>query len=159
VLCCLIPSESYGAYCIWYNLNAKSKFLVIYYTSEEANRMDRVINHEIMPEIKKRWSPRAFSNRSVAADKLRALLEAARYAPSCSNEQPWRFLVADSKEKLTRMRSILNAGNQEWANKAPVLILVTALKNSKKPVKITTGICSTQAQPGVTCPWRPRGRV
>jgi nitroreductase len=97
--------------------------------------MDRVINHEIMPEIKKRWSPRAFSNRSVAADKLRALLEAARYAPSCSNEQPWRFLVADSKEKLTRMRSILNAGNQEWANKAPVLILVTALKKFEKTGK------------------------
>jgi len=85
-----------------------------------------------MPEIKKRWSPRAFSNKSIAADKLKALLEAARYAPSCNNEQPWRFLIADSDEKLTGMRSILNTGNQKWANKAPVLILVTALKNFEK---------------------------
>lgn len=97
--------------------------------------MNRVFNHEIMPEIKNRWSPRAFSNRPVTADKLKVLLEAARYAPSCNNEQPWRFLIADNEEKLTRMRSILNAGNQEWANKAPLLILVTALKNFEKTGK------------------------
>ena len=101
----------------------------------EAEKMSRVFNHEIMPEIKISWSPRAFSNKSIAADKLKALLEAARYAPSCNNEQPWRFLIADSDEKLTRMRSILNTGNQEWANKAPVLILVTALKNFEKTGK------------------------
>jgi nitroreductase len=97
--------------------------------------VNRVFNHEIMPVIKNRWSPRAFNTRTVAVDKLKTLLEAARYAPSCNNEQPWRFLVADSKEKLTRMRSILNAGNQEWANKAPVLILVTALKKFEKTGK------------------------
>ncbi|MBW6463897.1 MAG: nitroreductase family protein [Firmicutes bacterium] len=97
--------------------------------------MSRVFNHEIMPEIKSRWSPRAFSNKSIAADKLKVLLEAARYAPSCNNEQPWRFLVADSDEKLTKMRNILNKGNQEWANKAPVLILVIALKSFEKTGK------------------------
>jgi nitroreductase len=97
--------------------------------------VNRVFNHEIMPEIKNRWSPRAFSSQPVAAEKLKTLLEAARYAPSCNNEQPWRFLVADSEEILTRMRNILNAGNQDWANKAPILILVTAQKNFEKTGK------------------------
>jgi nitroreductase len=88
-----------------------------------------------MPEIQKRWSPRAFGSKPVAAEELRALLEAARHAPSCSNEQPWRFLIAESVEQLARLRRILDEGNQAWANKAPVLILVTALKNFEKTGK------------------------
>jgi nitroreductase len=88
--------------------------------------LTRAFNHEIMPEIKKRWSPRAFSTTAVAREELMALLEAARYAPSCSNEQPWRFLIAENAEKLVRMRSVLDEGNQKWASKAPVLILVTS---------------------------------
>ena len=97
--------------------------------------MERVFNHEILTEIKERWSPRAFSNKAVAEEDLMALLEAARYAPSCNNEQPWRFLVAADKDKLARMRSVLDSGNQLWANRAPVLILIAAeksfLKNGK----------------------------
>ena len=97
--------------------------------------MKRVFNHGIMPEIKNRWSPRAFSSKPVAREELMALREAARYAPSCSNEQPWRFWVADSAETLTRLRSVLDEGNQGWANKAPVLILVTCTKNFEKSGK------------------------
>jgi len=73
--------------------------------------MERMFNHDIMPEIKSRWSPRAFSAKKVPAEELMALLEAARYAPSCSNEQPWRFMIADNTEKLTRMRSVLDESN------------------------------------------------
>jgi nitroreductase len=94
--------------------------------------MKRIFNHQIMPEIKNRWSPRAFSSRPVDTSELHALLEAARYAPSCSNEQPWRFLIADDSEKLFKMRSVLDEGNQGWANKAPVLILVTGKKSFEK---------------------------
>lgn len=94
--------------------------------------MDRVFNHEIMPEIKSRWSPRAFSAKKVPEEVLMALLEAARYAPSCSNEQPWQFLIADSAEKLVHLRSVLDEGNQKWANNAPVLILVTSRKSFDK---------------------------
>ena len=97
--------------------------------------MIRVINYEIMPEIKSRWSPRAFSSKPVSPSELKALLEAARYAPSCSNEQPWRFLIADNAEKLARLHSILDEGNQAWANKAPVLILVTSRKYFEKSGK------------------------
>jgi len=97
--------------------------------------MERKFSYEIMNEIKKRWSPRAFSEKAVSEEDLMALLEAARYAPSCSNEQPWRFLVAADEDKLARMRCVLDPGNQEWANRAPVLILIAAektfLKNGK----------------------------
>lgn len=61
-----------------------------------------------------------------------ALLEAARYAPTCNNEQPWRFLIASDKDKLTRMREVLDPGNQKWANRAPVLILIAAEKTFLK---------------------------
>jgi nitroreductase len=94
--------------------------------------MFRVFNYDIMPEIKTRWSPRAFSSKQVAREELMALFEAARHAPSCSNEQPWRFLIADSAEKLASLRCVLDEGNQAWANKAPVLILVTSKKSFEK---------------------------
>jgi len=94
--------------------------------------MERIFNHEIMREIKERWSPRAFSDKAVSEADLMALLEAARYAPSSSNEQPWRFVIANDEEKLAKMRAVLNAGNQEWASMAPVLILIAAEKIFRK---------------------------
>jgi uncharacterized membrane protein YbaN (DUF454 family)/nitroreductase len=93
------------------------------------NAMNRTFNYDIMPEIKQRWSARAYSAEQIAKDEIVALLEAARYAPSCFNEQPWRFLVADDEETLEKMRGILTPKNQSWANKAPVLILIASKKN------------------------------
>lgn len=92
------------------------------------NAMNRTFNYDIMPEIKQRWSARAYSAEQIAKDEIVALLEAARYAPSCFNEQPWRFLVADDEETLEKMRGILTPKNQSWANKAPVLILIASKK-------------------------------
>ena len=57
------------------------------------------------------------------------ILEATRYAPSCFNEQPWRFVVAKSDEGLKKMRSILVESNQVWANNALVLILILSKKD------------------------------
>lgn len=90
--------------------------------------MNRNFKYDVMPEIKKRWSPRAFAKDKVSKEDIYTLLEAARYAPSCFNEQPWRFLVADTEDTLSKMRSILNESNQIWANNAPVLILICAQK-------------------------------
>ncbi len=75
--------------------------------------------------IRLRWSPRAFSDRMVEPAKLRSLLEAARWAPSSFNEQPWAFVVAtrDSPAEHSRLLSILVPGNAAWARRAPVLIL------------------------------------
>src|SRR5689334_22992420 len=70
----------------------------------------------------RRWSPRAFEEgRPVERDKLLTLLEAGRWAPSCFNEQPWRYLVFDGSdaETMAKARACLVEGNA-WALKAPV---------------------------------------
>jgi nitroreductase len=82
----------------------------------------------ILEILSRRWSPRAFDpERPVSKLAIRTLLEAARVAPSCFNEQPWRFLVfdGDDTEALEQARSCLSAGNA-WARRAPVLILSVA---------------------------------
>ncbi len=78
--------------------------------------------------IRGRWSPRAFSNRTVERDKLLILLEASRWAASCYNEQPWSFMVAtqDQPAEYDRLFSCLVEFNQSWAKSAPVLMLSVA---------------------------------
>jgi len=78
--------------------------------------------------IRRRWSPRAFSEKSVSFDVLRSLFEAARWAPSSNNEQPWAFLVAtkDDRENFAKMLSVLVEFNVSWAKQAPVLALAVA---------------------------------
>jgi nitroreductase len=81
--------------------------------------------HELLA---RRWSPRAFDpDRLVSRLALRTLLEAARVAPSCFNEQPWRFLVFDGedREALEDARGCLTDSNA-WARRAPVLFLSVA---------------------------------
>ncbi len=78
--------------------------------------------------LRRRWSPRAFADRLVEPEKLRSLLEAARWAPSCYNEQPWAFAVAtrDIPEDFERVLGCLVEFNQAWARAAPVLMLTFA---------------------------------
>ena len=78
--------------------------------------------------LKRRWSPRAFADRPVEPDKLHSLLEAARWAPSSFNEQPWAFVVAtrDRPEDFDRVLGCLIEFNQGWAKAAPVLMLTFA---------------------------------
>lgn len=75
--------------------------------------------------IARRWSPRAFDPRPVAADQIRSVLEAARWAASSFNEQPWTFLVARREDRAAfeTMLDCLVPGNQVWARQAGVLIL------------------------------------
>jgi nitroreductase len=89
--------------------------------------------HPIHDLFKRRWSPRAFSDRPVEAEKLRILFEAARWAPSSNNEQPWRFIVAnkDNETEWSRLLACLVEGNRKWAYRAPVLILSVASLNSQ----------------------------
>ncbi|MCR9292337.1 MAG: nitroreductase family protein [bacterium] len=82
--------------------------------------------HPIMDVIAERWSPYNYDpERSVERHKLLSCLEAARWAASSYNEQPWRFIVAtkDSPEQFERGLGCLLEANQEWARHAPVLIL------------------------------------
>ena len=78
--------------------------------------------------IARRWSPRAFDERMVEPDKLKSLFEAARWAPSSSNEQPWRFLAAtrDNQSDYDKLFSCLSEGNAKWVFRAPVLMLSVA---------------------------------
>lgn len=82
------------------------------------------------PFIRRRWSPRTFADREVAAADLRRLFDAARWAPSCYNEQPWRFLVATKSNPAAfqKILSTLVEFNQAWAKSAPVLVLTIAKK-------------------------------
>jgi nitroreductase len=78
--------------------------------------------------IERRWSPRALEPRPVPTDALRSLLEAARWAASSFNEQPWSFLVARREDtaEFEKMLGCLVPGNQAWAKNAGVLILTVA---------------------------------
>lgn len=81
--------------------------------------------HEI---ISQRWSPRAFENRAVEPEKLRSLFEAARWAASSSNAQPWFFIVAakDDAENYQKILDCFIEFNQGWAKNAPVVAISVA---------------------------------
>ncbi len=79
--------------------------------------------------ILRRWSPRAYADKDIPAKDLKALFEAARWAASSSNEQPWRFLVGRrGDETYKKIFDTLVEFNQSWAKSAPVLILSAAKK-------------------------------
>jgi nitroreductase len=77
-----------------------------------------------------RWSPRAFSAQPVTSSTLHTLLEAASWAPSSMNEQPWVFLYAHrGSVEFQRFFDCLMPGNQAWADRAAVLLVVLARKS------------------------------
>lgn len=83
--------------------------------------------------IQARWSPRAFdAEKTVSHADLLALLEAARWAASCFNDQPWQFVVCDKSTNAQSWEnafSILAEKNKLWAKNAPVLMLSVAMQN------------------------------
>jgi nitroreductase len=83
--------------------------------------------HEL---IRERWSPIAFSDRRLEREQIVSLLEAARWAPSSFNGQPWSYLIAtkDEPEEFERLASCLVEGNS-WAKQAPLLLLAIAATN------------------------------
>lgn len=88
---------------------------------------------EIHPLLRERWSPRAFSPEPVAESAIDSMLEAARWSPSSTNEQPWNIVLADKTrdpEGHARILSVLVPFNQDWAAKAPVLAIAVAKLNS-----------------------------
>jgi nitroreductase len=79
--------------------------------------------------IRQRWSPRTYADKEIPAAELKRLFEAARWAASSSNEQPWRFLVGRrGDETYQKIFNALVEFNQTWARSAPVLILAVAKK-------------------------------
>ena len=92
--------------------------------------------------LRYRWSPRSFAPQAVAPEMLRAIFEAARWAPSSFNEQPWRFLVAtrDEPEWLGHLQEYLDPRNAR-ALLAPVLVA-----SSYRTYSLKTNECSRVAQ-------------
>ncbi len=90
-----------------------------------------VTEYPILDAIKRRWSPYAFADKPVEPEKIMSLLEAARWAASAFNEQPWRFILAtkDQPVSFSKALSCLVEANQGWAQHAPLLIL-TATRTS-----------------------------
>lgn len=83
--------------------------------------------HEIHEIIKNRWSARAFSQRVIEKKDIEALIEAATWAPSSMNEQPWRYLIAPKgTNDFDKMVGCLTPGNQIWAQHASVMVLSLA---------------------------------
>ncbi len=81
----------------------------------------------VLPIFHERWSARAFADRDVAQEDLKRAFEAARWAASSNNEQPWRFVVGRRGTAThEKIRESLTGFNQAWAGKAPVLILGVA---------------------------------
>jgi nitroreductase len=79
--------------------------------------------------ILRRWSPRAFTDRPVSASDMKKLFEAARWAASSFNEQPWRFIVGRKGDPTyDKIFQSLVPLNQAWANNAPVLMLSVGKK-------------------------------
>jgi nitroreductase len=87
--------------------------------------MEVFADHPVHELLTKRWSPYSFDVRSITDEDLRSLFEAARWAPSSYNEQPWNYIVAkkENPEEFQRLLSCLVEGNQVWAKAAPVLAL------------------------------------
>jgi nitroreductase len=84
-------------------------------------------DHDVLDVIRRRWSPRAFdAARRIERSEILRLFEAARWAPSSGNEQPWRFLVVDREQSPEMHRALvatLIGKNPSWAAAAPVLVL------------------------------------
>ncbi len=101
-------------------------------------------DHAVHSLIAARWSPYAFGPKSVADEDLRSLFEAARWAASSYNEQPWHYIVArrDDTEAFEKLLSALVTPNQAWAKAAAVLAIgVVALRDDVVPGLLVVGGC------------------
>ena len=85
-------------------------------------------DYPVHPLIQHRWSPRAFAERPVEREELLSLFEAARWAPSGGNGQPWHFIVGVRGQSATHGKLVeaIKEGNRPWAAQAPVLMLTVA---------------------------------
>lgn len=84
----------------------------------------RQAEHDIDPIFLNRWSPRSYLEKEVPEEVLMRVFEAARWAPSAMNMQPWRFVIARTEEDREKFHSFILEGNIRWCDKAPVLAVL-----------------------------------
>lgn len=96
----------------------------------------RTADHEIDPLFLERWSPRAFTTDEIPEAALFAILEAARWAPSSYNSQPWRFVYARrGTPHWEALLGLLNEFNQSWAKAASALVIIVSKPTLALPGK------------------------
>lgn len=88
--------------------------------------------YKIDPIFINRWSPRSFAERDIPDEILFSLFEAARWSPSGGNQQPWRYIIARTKEQKETFLSFINEGNRKWCKHAPVLTLTISNTQNNK---------------------------
>ena len=97
---------------------------------EPQNKPIRKPAYPINPLILNRWSPRSMTGQELGDDDIMSLFEAARWAPSSFNNQPWRFIYAKrNTEHWDRLFNLLVDANKIWAKNAALLVVVISRKN------------------------------
>ena len=92
----------------------------------------RTADHPIDPVFLDRWSPRAYTGEDMPHETLLSLFEAARWAPSAANGQPWRFVYGHRGTKaFDTIYDTLDDGNRRWADKASVLVVIVSATHRK----------------------------
>ncbi len=92
----------------------------------------RTADHAIDPIYLDRWSPRAFTGEAMPHETLLSLFEAARWAPSAGNGQPWRFIYGHrGTAAFDAIYATLDEGNRRWADKASVLVVIVSQTHRK----------------------------
>lgn len=100
------------------------------------NHKERTADHPIHPLILNRWSPRAMTGEPIEDEELMSLFEAARWAPSSYNNQPWRFVYAKKESvHFATLYNLLVDFNKQWCAKAAVLGVIIGAKNFEKTGK------------------------
>jgi len=96
--------------------------------NEQQVKQFRQAEFDIDPLFLKRWSPRSFLDKEVPEEVLMRVFEAARWAPSANNSQPWRFIIARTKTDREKFHSFIFERNLQWCEKAPVLAVLVSDK-------------------------------
>jgi nitroreductase len=98
------------------------------------NINNRKADHPIDPVFLRRWSPRAFTDAEISEEQLLTLLEAARWAPSSFNSQPWRFIYARRNDAhWQRFLGLLDSFNRTWAERASALVIIVSRVSMQLP--------------------------
>lgn len=95
----------------------------------------RVTDWDVDGMFTDRWSPRGFSSDPLTEREVHALFEAARWAPSCYNEQPWRFVYAADPRERERLAECLVPKNRAWALRAPLLMFLLTRRRFERTGK------------------------
>jgi len=90
-------------------------------TAYEVDFSHRDPLHGVDPIFYKRWSPRSFKKQNIPVDILKSIIDAARWSPSCMNEQPWLFVTSGGENDFGLFLDLLVEKNQVWAENASVL--------------------------------------